>query len=117
MIRPTLRRHVGGILCTLLLLVPFAVPVQAGMVGTDRILRDAGAEAQRQELARLLERDEVRAELEAMGVPAERAHARVQRLTDTEVARLHGQVAGLPAGGNLSTVHVLLIILLIVLLV
>lgn len=116
MIRPTSRRLVGGILCTLLL-VPFAVPVQAGMVGTDRILRDAGTEAQRAELERMLGRDEVRTELEALGVPAERAHERVQRLTDTEVARLHGQVAGLPAGGNLSTVQLLLIILLIVLIV
>lgn len=116
MTRPPHGRRIGGIPCTLLLLAAFAVPAQAGMVGSERVLRDAGTEVQREELVRLLERDEVRAELEAMGVPGDSARERVRRLTDTEVAHLHGQVAALPAGGALSNVELLLIILLIVLL-
>lgn len=114
---PSLPRRIGAILCTLVLLAPLAVPAQAGMVGTERVLRHAGAEAQRERLVRLLERDAVRAELAALGVPGESARERVERLTDTEVARLHGQVASLPAGGHLSTTQLLLIVLLIVLLV
>lgn len=114
---PTLPRRIGAILCTLVLLAPLAVPAQAGMVGTERVLRHAGTEAQREHLVHLLERDEVRAELEALGVPGGSARERVERLTDTEVAQLHGQVASLPAGGHLSTTQVLLIVLLIVLLV
>lgn len=114
--RPTPARRIGGKLCTLLLLAAFAVPAQAGMVGSERVLRDASTAVQRAELVRLLERDQVRAELEAMGVPGDHARERVRRLTDTEVARLHGQVGALPAGGALSNVELLLIILLIVLL-
>lgn len=114
---PALPRRIGAILCTLALLAPLAVPAQAGMVGTDRVLRSAGTEAQRERLVRVLERDAVRAELEALGVPGESARERVERLTDTEVAQLHGQVASLPAGGHLSTTQLLLIVLLIVLLV
>lgn len=117
MTRPTTARRLGGILCTLVLLAPLAVPARAGMVGTDRVLRGANTEAQREELVRLLERDQVRAELEALGVPGDSARERVERLTDTEVAHLRGQVAALPAGGDLSNVELLLLILLIVLLV
>lgn len=114
--RPTTGRRIGAILCALLLLAPFAGPAQAGMIGTGRVLHDAGTEVRREALVRLLERDEVRAELEAMGVPGDSARERVQRLTDREVAQLHGQVAGLPAGGDLSNAQVILLILLIVLL-
>lgn len=117
MTRATPARRIGTTLSTLMLLALFAAPVQAGMIGTERVLRHAGTEEQRQELVRLLERDEVRAELEAMGVPGDNARARVQRLTDTEVAHLHGQVAALPAGGALSNTELLLLILLIVLLI
>lgn len=117
MTRPTIARRVGAVLCALVLLAPLAAPVQAGMVGTDRVLRGAAIEAQREELVRLLERDAVRAELEALGVPGDSARERVERLTDTEVARLHGQVASLPAGGRLSSLELVLVILLVVLLV
>lgn len=117
MSHPRFIRQVSGILCTLALLLPFAGTVQAGMVGTERVLRDADTANQREALVDLLERDAVRAELEAMGVPGDSARERVQRLTDGEVAHLHGQIAGLPAGGNLSNVELLLLILLIVLLV
>lgn len=116
MSRPGPGRRIGGMLCTLLLLAPLALPARAGMIGTDRVLREATTEARRAELVRLLERDAVRAELEAMGVPAGRARARVERLTGPEVARLHGRVASLPAGGDLSSLELVLIILLIVLL-
>lgn len=110
-------RRIGGILGSLVLLLSVAVPVQAGMVGTDRILHDADSATQREALVELLERDAVAAELEALGVAGDSARERVERLTDAEVAHLHGQVASLPAGSNLSTVELLLIILLIVLLV
>lgn len=110
-------RRIGGIIGSLILLLSVAVPVQAGMVSTDQVLRDADGATQREALVELLERDAVAAELEGLGVASDDARERVERLTDTEVAYLHGQVASLSAGGNMSTVQLLLIILLIVLIV
>lgn len=110
-------RRIGGIIGSLILLLSVAVPAQAGMVGTDQVLHDADRATQREALVELLERDAVVAEFEALGVAGDDARERVERLTDTEVAHLHGQVASLSAGGNLSTVQLLLIILLIVLIV
>lgn len=105
----------GGLLATLALLFCIAQPAGAGMVETDEVLRDS--EEQRAALVQTLERDAVAAELEAMGVSVESARQRVSRMTDTEIAQLHGRVAALPAGGNLSTTELLLIIIIVILLV
>lgn len=110
-------RRIGAFIGSFILLLSIAVPAQAGMVGTDQVLHDAGTTAQREALVELMERDAVAAELETLGVAGGDARERVERLTDSEVAQLHGQVASLPAGGNLSVVQLLLIILLIVLIV
>ncbi|MDZ7749728.1 MAG: PA2779 family protein [Halofilum sp. (in: g-proteobacteria)] len=104
-----------GILAALALLLCFAQPAAAGMVATDEVLR--GSDDRREAVVQALERDAVAAELEAMGVSVESARQRVQRMTDTEVARLHGHIAALPAGGDLSTVELLLIIIIVILLV
>lgn len=112
-----LGRRIGGIIGSFILLLSVAVPAQAGMVGTDQVLHDAEGATQREAVVELLTRDAVAMELEALGVAGDDARERVERLTDTEVAQLHEQIASLPAGGDLSTVQLLLIILLIVLIV
>ena len=109
------RQFLGGIFCSIVLMFVSALPAQAGMVTSDRILNDA--DPTRQALVKAFERDEIRAGLEQLGVDAEDARERVARLTDTEVTRLHQRLESLPAGGDLSTVELLLIIILIVLLV
>lgn len=105
----------SAILGSLLLLVLSTSSVQAGMVSTERILSDG--DLQRQAIVEQLQRDEVRSQLVELGVSAEHVHQRVERLTDAEVASLHQRLDSLPAGGRLSTVELLLIIILIVLLV
>ena len=82
-----------------LLLIACAAPAWAGMVGTDRVLERAGADTARAELMALFEREAVQAQLQAQGVSPEQAGARVARMTDAEVLRLHGRIEALPAGG------------------
>lgn len=108
-------RLFGAIACSLMLVLFFTPAAQGGMVGTERILNDT--DTQRREFSRTLQRAEVRDRLQEMGVAVENVRQRVERLTDAEVAHLHQQMDSLPAGGNLSTVELLLIIILIVLLV
>lgn len=89
-------------------------PAWAGMVGTDRVLERAGAEAARAELIALVERDAVREQLRARGVSPERAKARVARMTDTEVVQLQGRIEEARAGGDvLGAVLVVFVVFVI----
>ena len=89
---------------------------RAGTVGTEEVMRaEAGARLDRDVLRGLLERDDVRAQLEARGVDARAARARVDALTDDEVAVLAGRVGALPAGGAdvLGVIFAVFLILLV----
>lgn len=115
MSRPRARKAVPDGFRALVLSLAIVAPAQAGMVDTDEVLAAAGP--QRAALIGALEREEIAARLEALGVSTREARARVARLTDREVARLHGRVETLPVGGHGSPVRFLLIIILILLLI
>jgi hypothetical protein len=83
-----------------------SLPLHAGMLPTD---------ANRARIYSVLERDEVRMQLEAHGVNAAEVKARVAALTDEEAAELAGEIENLPAGGAdvlgvLLTVFIVLLI-------
>ena len=85
------------------------LPVHAGMLPTD------AGNAERSRVLTVLERDDVRAQLEAHGVTAAQVKARLAAMTDDELAQLAGQIDSLPAGGTdvLGFILVVFIILLI----
>ena len=89
-----------------------AMPVQAAMLVADA---DAAAGAERQRIAAVLERDEVRAQLAARGVSLGEAQARVAALSDAEAAELAARIDALPAGG-VSVLGVALVVFLVLLL-
>jgi hypothetical protein len=97
----------------------FPLGVQARVVGTEEVARTEsaapGTPLDRGTLRALLEREDVRAQLQAYGVDASAARERVDALTDEEVQRLAGQVGDLPAGANsfLGVIFAVFIILLI----
>jgi hypothetical protein len=94
------------------------VPAQAAMVGTTRVLKENHQDRDRERLRTLLDREEVCDQLEAWGVDSEIAKARIDSLTDEEVAEIVGRLDQLPAGG--STVGVLVgaaVIIFIILLI
>jgi len=99
-----------GLLSMLLILV---TPAHAGMVSTEEILQ----QQDRAQLVRMLERDDVQQQLIELGVDPDSAHARVNQMTQEEVAQLNGRIAELPAGGNIGTVEILLIIIIILLVI
>jgi hypothetical protein len=98
--------------CVLLLLTPIVMPVHAAMVGTDSVLSDARGEADRTEVLAFLDRDDVRAQMEALGVDPAAAEARVAAMTDAEIAELHARMDEIPAGGA-SVLSVALVILIV----
>ena len=74
-------------------------PVLAAMVTTDQVLAGATAEqGDRARLRALLAREDIREELRDMGLAPAEAAARVDAMSDGEVALLTGQIDRLAAG-------------------
>jgi len=103
------RRVMAGLLIVCMGGLTAPLPALAGIVGTDTVV--AGVERER--LASLLERSDVRARLELLGVDATDAKARVAALSDAEAAQLAAQMDELPAGGDLLGAAVLVFLVLL----
>jgi len=88
-----LRRSIASLLIVSITGLGVPLPAQAGMVSTE-----SSVAADRDRIATLLDRSDMRAQLEARGVSSFDAKARVAALTDEEVAQLAGQIDTLPAG-------------------
>src|SRR2546430_9330972 len=105
-----LRRLVASLLVDSIAGMGWPLPAQAGIVSTDAAL----ASAERGRIASMLERADVRAQLEAYGVRAADVKARVAALTDEEAAQLAGRLDSLPAGGD-GIIGALLLIFVVLL--
>ena len=77
----------------------------------------AQAQSERERVKALLERPELAAALEKMGIAPADARMRVDAMNDVEVAQLAGKLDLLPAGGALTTEQWLLVIIIVLLLV
>lgn len=89
-------------LCRMLMIcvATFPLGAHARMVGTDQVIAAAQAQGARGALHELIRRSDVSAQLQSFGVGAEAALARVNALTDTELANITGHIDRLPAGGG-----------------
>jgi hypothetical protein len=90
------RRMVASLLIVCITGLGLPLPAMAGLVTTDRIT----ANAERDRVALMLERNDVRSQLQTLGVDPAQVKARVDALGDDEVAQLARQIETLPAGGN-----------------
>ena len=103
-------RFVSRILIACMVVIPFQA--SAGLIGTDQVVSAAQAVAARDKVVSLLERTEVARQLQAYGLTPENAKARINALTDSEVAKLATQLDGVPAGAN-STGAIMLILVIV----
>ncbi|MGC4366186.1 PA2779 family protein [Hydrogenophaga sp. R2] len=93
-----------------------SLPLQAhaGIVGTEQALVTPAGQADRDRVSGFLAREDVRKELMAQGVNADDAIARVQAMSDVEVAQLAQRVDKAPAGagvvGVLFTIFLILLV-------
>ena len=91
---------------------------QAGMVTTDQVLDAAQLEQTREDVIAFLARDDVRQQLEALGVDPDEASARAANMTDAEVTQLAGQLEQLPAGQDaLGAILGAIVLIFVILLV
>jgi hypothetical protein len=94
----TWRRCVAAPLVALMaaLSAPSGV-AHAGLVGTEQLVEQRAGTA-RERVAGFLARDDVRAEMEALGIAPAEAEARVAALSDDELAAVAERIDTLPAG-------------------
>ena len=86
-------------------------PASADLVTTESVIaRVPTSEGDRARLRAALERDDVRAQLQAYGVSAEEAAARANALTDREVALIADRLDEVPAGAGGDAIIGLLLV-------
>jgi hypothetical protein len=91
-----------SVLLTLLMLM-LAMPSQsvfAAMIGTETVINTVKGEQARNDLNRILARQDVHDVLVSHGIDPVEAKARVDSLSDEEVMRLYDRIGNLPAGGS-----------------
>ena len=84
----------------------------AAVIGTDQVIQ-----SERERVRAALERPDVVQALKKVGVDAVAAQARVDAMSDSEVAQLSNLVDLLPAGGALSNDQLLIILLIVLILI
>jgi hypothetical protein len=107
-------RFICRLLAVSLIALPYTAQTQAGMIGVDAALA-AQRQAERGKLQRFLERADVQKQLAVLGVGAAAAAERANALTDDEVQQLAGRIDSLPAGADISTAGLLLVLIVILL--
>lgn len=71
---------------------------RAGLVTTEQVVDARAAASERERLAAILLRDDVRQQMEALGVDRDEAMARLASLSDQEIQQVAGKIDELPAG-------------------
>ena len=109
-----LLRFICRLLAVSLIALPYAPQTQAGMIGVDEALA-AQRQAERGKLQGFLARADVQKQLAVLGVGPAAAAERANALTDDEVQQLAGRIDSLPAGADISTAGLLLVLIVILL--
>jgi hypothetical protein len=102
---------------TLLFAVGMPTPAVAGIVTTADIMGARQSENTREHLNKLLAREDVQEALTMRGVDVEAAQKRVDSMTDAEIQTLAANIDQLPAGGRLSRLEVLMLVIIVILLI
>ncbi len=85
-------------------------PAQAELVVTDSIITPARRpESDRARVRALLDRRDLQSQLEEYGISAEEAAARVETLTDQEIALIADRLNEVPAGGDAGILTLLVL--------
>ncbi len=91
-------KSINSVLIAAMALMCVQAPAMADIVSTEQIATEQRTDMQREAVRSFLDRDDVKAQLEARGVDADSASQRVDSLTATELSELSMQIDTLPAG-------------------
>ncbi|ROT99814.1 hypothetical protein EB809_10060 [Marinobacter sp. R17] len=98
----------------MLLFTLAAAPASASVVGTGELLTQQRADIDREDLTRMLARDDVKQALSDMGVSEQEVRDRIQSLTPSELASFKQQLADAPTGEGVVGIIVLFLVIFII---
>ena len=104
-------RPLAWLLSAMLAIMPI-LPAQAAMIGNGEIINPAQTAISDGKLQQFLDREDARQQLQDWGVSPESLQARINGLTDAELARINQEIDSLNAGGT-SILGILLIIFIV----
>lgn len=110
----SLFRRLAAVLAVFHVLMVVQVPLaNAAMIGTVEVLAEQQQQVDRQQLLSMLDDQGVQDKLQAMGVDRAQVEARINSLTNTELAQFNQQLQDAPAGGILGVIVLFLVIFII----
>jgi hypothetical protein len=114
-----LRRPIAALIIACFAAASLPMPgAQAALVGTDEVITQQDSAQARDRLNAFFSRDDVRQEMRTLGVSPDEAMARIQTMSDEEVAHVAGHLDQLPAGqGAIGFVIVVGLLIVVVLLI
>ena len=96
---PQLRRRVACVLAIVMLVLAGPIDAaHAALITTEQAVQASAAQGDRDRVSAFLARDDVRAQMVALGVDPIEAADRVASLSDAEVRQIAGHLDQLPAG-------------------
>lgn len=98
---------------SMLLLSVQAGFVNAEMIGTQQALPSHSVQLSQQELVDVFQREDVQAQLTALGVDQDAALTRIQGMTEAELRQLNSRLDTLPAGSDVIGLAVLVLLILV----
>jgi len=96
-----LSKLISQLLILSMVVLPFST--QAGMIGTDQVVANATAEANRDKVRDFVSRTDVQKQFETLGLTTANAAERVNAMTQDEINRIAGKIDTLPAGADSSS--------------
>ena len=113
---PLFRRWLLALLAALTAFALQPRPVMAEIVATDEVSAPSPADAERAKVQAFLERATLVDKLQAMGLNGLSAKDRVAAMSQEEVHALAQRIDALPAGGDIGTTEIIIILLAVILL-
>lgn len=102
------------LLITAFTFIGFTQSARAAIIGTHQVAAAGAGELDRSFILAQMQRPEIQAQLERLGVDKADAQSRVAALTDEQAASLRDKIDSLPAGGD-SIIGALLFIFIVLL--
>ena len=110
----TLAAFIGFIASTMMLASVPLTPAQAGMITTAQEVQFNQGTMSADSVQKFMAREDVRSQMQAMGVSPEATQLRLAALTESELQQLAGHIEEAPAGGGvLGVLGVVLVVLLV----
>jgi len=87
--------------------------VHAEAISSDSVMQTQAAQFNKQQLIGMVSRADVQNKLTALGVDSNEAIARINAMTDSEIAQLNAEINDAPAGGIVGAVLTVLAVIAI----